>query len=124
MRWHLASLGLAVHFSACAQQAAFPRADQDPVGVVLDEAGAPIAGARVELVFPGFPSNDWTPAIAQVLETCKLPSTLTNRDGEFVLPLLREQRRLGVLGEGSFVLKITKDGFQKWCEPLPLGLWG
>ena len=109
---------------ANAQDVPFPKPGSDPSGRVVDERGKPIVGARVELVEHGDPGRTWQRAIDQVLRQAPLPFAISDRDGEYVLPLTREQRRLGAGGEGSFTLHIEKDGYAEWDEPLPMGISG
>lgn len=107
-----------------AQDPAFPPLGADPTGKVVDEDGKAIPGAKVTVVWDAAASAPWRWSIAQVLAHAPLPSALSDGDGEFVLPLTREQRRLGGANEGAFALRIEKDGYVEWIEPLPLGLWG
>ena len=102
----------------------FPRPGADPTGVVIDEQGKKIVGATVELVRDAHVPDTWSLSIDQVLRQNPLPRGITNKDGEFVLPLTRDQRRLGAAGEGRFALIVRKDGYQRWCEPLSQGLAG
>jgi hypothetical protein len=102
----------------------FPQPGAEPVGVVLDETGRPVASARVALRWDAERSKPWSKSIEQVLQRTPLPSTLTNRDGEFALALTNDQRSLGSAGEGCFWLQVEHPGFQRWCEPLTNGLPG
>ena len=108
--------------SPSAQEVSFPAPGADPTGKVVDEQGKPIAGARVSFVHDAEASSPWRWAVAQVLASAPLPAAVSDRDGEFVLPLTREQRRLG--SEAAFTLHIERDGYVEWREPLRSGLWG
>lgn len=74
-------------------QEPFPRADADPEGTVVDELGAPVAGAEVALLGE-FSDQGFGLAMAQILARHPLPVTRADRDGHFVLPLTPEQRSL------------------------------
>jgi hypothetical protein len=110
--------------AAAAQTPAFPKAGSDPVGVVVDEQGKKIAGATVRLRFHAAQSAPWQHATLSVLRHTPLPAAVSDRDGEFVLPLARDQRRLGTAGDGVFSLCVDKDGYVPWTEPLPQGIGG
>lgn len=105
-------------------QAPFPAPGADPAGKVLDENGKPIAGANVELRVDLEGEGTWANAIAQVLSATPLPEAISDKDGDYVLPLTPFQRSLGALGEGSFWLVVRKPGRRTWTEPLPYGLRG
>lgn len=97
---------------------------QDPTGRVVDEAGAPIAGARVRVEIREHVVHEYAAALRAALQHRPVPKVLTTRDGSFVLPLLPEHRRLGTGFDPPLVLRIEADGFQTWREPLPFGLAG
>jgi hypothetical protein len=104
-----------------------PRPDADPEGTVVDERGAAIAGATVEILGE-FPADSlFARATAQILTRTPLPATRSDKDGHFVLPLSAEQRLLGAwLGSGDeeLWLVVRKDGHLTWREPLSTGLRG
>lgn len=102
----------------------FPRPGADATGIVIDEKGQPIAGARITVRRRPGAESQWNEAIDRVLAVTPIPSVTSARDGEFVLPLNRDHRRLGLAGEAKFVVTVEKPGFQTWNEPLPYGLWG
>ncbi|MBK8098051.1 MAG: carboxypeptidase regulatory-like domain-containing protein [Planctomycetes bacterium] len=104
----------------------FPQPDTDPEGTVVDESGAPIAGADVALLGE-FSDQGFGLAMAQILARNPLPATRTDRDGHFVLPLTPEQRSLGAWsgnGDGMVWLLVTMPGHLTWQEPLTTGLRG
>src|SRR5262249_29605732 len=105
----------------------FPRADADPEGTVVDERGAPIAGASVEILGWVPPHSLFSCATAQTLTRTPLPATRTDKDGHFVLPLSAEQRVLGAWpggGGAELWLVVHADGHLTWREPLSTGLHG
>ena len=104
-----------------AAQDPFPTPGADPAGVVLDERGRPVAGAAVELRTHTSRAAPFARAIARVLGKAPLPSTVSDKDGEFVLPLLPEQK---ALVEGEFFLVVEKEGYAPWIEPLGQALAG
>jgi hypothetical protein len=126
----LAALALASIVSASivrAQELPDPRAD--PTGTVGDEEGKPIAGARVSLRWvvnarDPLRSTEFEAAVGQVVRAYPLPGCVSGPDGGFVLPLMRDQKRLGWDDGQLFVLVVAKPGYQRWCECLPLGLRG
>ncbi|MEZ5964821.1 MAG: carboxypeptidase-like regulatory domain-containing protein [Planctomycetota bacterium] len=120
---HAAVLAL-LAAAAGAQTTPFPPAGSDPTGMVLDEAGQPIAGAVVELLASADPNEPFACAIGAVLRRTPLPRLPAQRDGTFVLPLTGEQRQLGAAGEGRFWLRVQAEGYLAWLEPLPEGLAG
>ena len=102
-------------------------------GVVVDQAGAPVTGAKVVLVYrsPGnvlayLPSSIVPPSpyVAKILERC----TTTAADGSFELilghgELAREELGRFALGTGSELVALTADGSMSVqpCDPLALG---
>lgn len=102
----------------------FPALGSEPEGVVIDEHGAAVAGAQVELVASEEATAPFARAIAALLRKQPLPQTSTARDGSFVLPFTPAQRDLGAAGEGEFWLVVRKPGFGEWREPLSTGLAG
>lgn len=102
----------------------WPEPGADPRGLVIDEAGQPVAGAAVRLVAATDPRRPFARAIAAVLATTPLPRTRTGRDGAFVLPLTNEQRQLESWREPVFWLVVESEGHLPWVEPLGLGLRG
>ena len=97
---------------------------QDPTGRVVDEAGAPIAGARVHVEIQAHVVHEYGAALRAALQHRPVPPMQSTRDGSFVLPLLPEHRRLGTGFDPPLVLRIEAEGFQTWREPLPFGLAG
>jgi hypothetical protein len=104
----------------------FPRADADPEGTVVDERGAPIAGADVELLYDFAQEGRFSTANAIVLARNPLPAGRSDKDGHFVLPLNAAQRTLcsdyGLdrhgFDYGAFWLIVRKNGHVAWREPI------
>lgn len=124
------SLGIRAGFwigVLCCLSAHVPAQVHDSVstvrGTVVDEAGDPVAGARVELVLA--PTAENKLLFERLMEREPPPRTRSNDAGEFVLALLPAHLYLGELQFIAIGLEVRKDGYQCWRTPVvrPLRLY-
>jgi hypothetical protein len=103
-----------------AQEEIFPKTPY-PMGQVIDDAGQPVAGARIRIRVEH--SGRYRRAVHHLLQVQPLVPSVSGRDGSYVLPLTQGQRHLTV-DEAIVSLVVDKDGYLPWVENLPAGLHG
>lgn len=114
-----------VTVQASAQEFEFPAPHSPVSGIVVDEHGDPVRGARVALAASTDPDREFSRAIAQCLRRTPLPQTVSDTEGEFRLALTSDQRLLRSpsstrtdAAPSTFWLIVEHDGFLPWREPL------
>ncbi len=110
--------------SSPGQSDLFPRTP-DPIGIVVGQDEQPIEDAEVS--FRIADTGVYSRAIRLLLQRQPLPRFQTNSDGSFILPLSRDQRRIGMVTKDwprSAIIRLVveKEGYHPWEEVLPHGL--